>query len=266
MDEEIYLQNPYLEELNGKVIEKKKKDNKYHIVLNRTIFYPRGSDAINIDNGTINGVKVLDVFKDKGKVKHVVKEDIRKKDVTINIDWNIRFDFMQQHTGKHILAASIEALYGVNISGFKLDNQYCYINIDYNELSNSDISRIEKFANQMIYSDFKIENKMESLDGKNRRIISIDNMSRAVYDGVHCGSTGEVGIIKIIDFEKNENDNITVKFVCGNRALEDYNFKDRIIRETAEILSCKETELFEKVKELLMENNKLKNIKASDTE
>lgn len=266
MDEEIYLQNPYLEELKGEVIEKKKKGNEYHIVLNRTIFYPRQTDAINIDSGTINGVKVLDVFKDRGKIKHIVKENISNKDVTMKIDWNIRFDFMQQHTGKHILASSIETLYGVNISGFKLDNQYAYIDIDYSGLNNSDINRIETFANHMIYNDFKIKNKVEQVDGKNRRIIFIDNMSSAACDGIHCSSTGEVGIIKVIDFNENEENNITVKFVCGNRALKDYNSKDVILRQTAEMLCCKETELYKKVEELLIENDKLKNAKVSDTE
>lgn len=266
MDEEIYLQNPYLEELKGKVIEKKKKGDEYHIVLNRTIFYPRSSNSIDIDNGTIEGIKVIDVFKDRGKIKHITKNDIIKEDITMKIDWNTRFDFMQQHTGKHILATSIEVLHGVKISEFKLDNKYAYINIDLKELESLDTNRLEKFANNMIYSDFKIENKIQRVNGESKRTIVIDNMSTAVCDSIHCSSTGEVGIIKIIDFEKNEQDTITLKFLCGNRALKDYNFKDEIIKKITEKLSCKETELYKRIEDLLRENNKLKNIKASEEE
>lgn len=266
MDEEVYLQNPYLEELRGKIIEKEKKGDKYHIVLNRTIFYPRSSDASNIDCGTIEGIKVLDVFKDRDKIKHIIKEDIVKKDITMKIDWNTRFDFMQQHTGKHILASSIEMLYGGKISEFKLDNKYAYINIDLNELEILDQNRLERFANNMIYSDFKIKDKTQRVDGENKRIIVIDNMSTAICDDIHCSSTGEVGIIKIIDLVKNQQDSITLKFLCGNRALKDYNFKERIVKELSEKLSCRETELYKKVENLLSENNKLKDIKASDEE
>lgn len=264
MDEEIYLQNPYLEELKAEVVEKKKKGNEYHIVLNRTIFYPRKTDNINIDSGTINGVEVLDVFKDKGKITHVVRENISNKDVTMKIDWNMRFDFMQQHTGKHILASSIDTLCGESISNFKIDKEYAYVNINFNILDPLDLNRIEKFANHIIYNDFEIKNKIEKLKGEDKRIISIDNMSSEVCSGIHCSSTGEVGIIKIVDFKEDEDKGMIVKFVCGNRALEDYNSKDIILKKLTKVLSCKERDLYKRIEELLEENSRLKNIKASD--
>ncbi len=252
MSDKIYIENPYLKDLNAKVISKEKRDEKYYVILNRTIFYPRNSRAADIDKGTINDISVVDVFEKNGDIVHVIEQDISSEDVTIEIDWNKRFDYIQQHTGGHILSASANKLCGANTLKLHYDKDYSYISIDFKDLSNSDISRIEKFANQMIYSNFQINMSTLKKDGENKRAVSIDNISTTICEGINCSSTGEVGIIKIIDFKKNKEDNIEIKFVCGNRALRDYNSKEKIIKELTDMLFCKETELYKKIKELLM--------------
>lgn len=263
MNGKTYLQNPYLKELKGRVIYKEKKDDKYHIILDRTIFFPRFIKSKNIDKGTINGINVIDVFTNKDGIVHVVKENISSKDVVMKIDWNIRFDYMQQHTGKHILSASINKLYGANTLEFKFDEKHSYLDINFKELNNLDINRIEKFANHIIYSNFQIKSDIEKQDGKENRIVSIDNMDSTNCEGVHCSSTGEVGIIKIINFKKNDIGNIKLKFVCGNRALKDYAFKHDIVEKLSNELDVGNLNLYEKIKELLKINQE--NTKASDS-
>lgn len=263
MNGEIYLQNPYLEELKGRIIYKEKKDNEYHIILDRTIFYPRLLKSKNIDRGTINGINVIDVFKQEEKIVHVVRENISSKDVVMKIDWYIRFDYMQQHTGKHILSASINKLCGVKTLEFKIGADYSYLDLDFKELSNLDINRIERFANHIIYSNFQIKSNIEKQDGKEKRIVSIDNMDSTDCEGVHCSSTGEVGVIKIIDFKKTDMGYIKLKFVCGNRALKDYSFKHEIVAKLSDDLSIENLHLYEKIKELLNKNQE--NTKASDS-
>ena len=53
------MDNPYLKELDAFIIDKKKKDNTYHIKLDKTIFYPHLSGGQPGDQGTINGIEVL---------------------------------------------------------------------------------------------------------------------------------------------------------------------------------------------------------------
>ena len=252
MSDKIYIENPYLKDLNAKIISKEKRNNKYYVILNRTIFYPKSSRTIDIDKGTINDISVVDVFEKNGDIVHVIEQDISSKDVTIEIDWNNRFDYMQQHTGGHILSASLKKLCEAKTSSFIYKEDYSYISTDFKNLNNSDIIRIEKFANYIIYSNFQIKSSILKENGKMKRAVSIDNISTVTCEGVHCSSTGEVGIIKIIDFKNNDQGNIDIKFVCGNRALKDYNSKDKIIKELTDMLFCKETELYKKIKELLM--------------
>lgn len=258
MNGKIYLRNPYLKDLEGKIIRKQKKNNKYHIILNRTIFYPRHSESDNFDKGTLNGFKVIDVFEDNGKVIHVVEENIDSKDITMKIDWNLRFDFMQQHTGQHILSVSMENLCGANTLDINFDENYSYITIDFKNLTNLDIDRIEKYANHVVYSNFQINSNDLQKKSDTKRTISIDNINTTECEGIHCSSTGEVGAIKIIDFKENEEGNIEVKFVCGVRALNDYNLKQSIINDIIGILSVREKDLPSKIEAILEENKKLK--------
>lgn len=252
MSDKIYIENPYLKELKATVISKYEKNGNYHVILNRTIFYPRNSNAGRIDRGFIEDIEVIDVFEQKGDIIHVVKEDMCSKDINIEIDWNMRFDYMQQHTGGHILSTSINKLCGADTLKLWCEEDYSYISINLKELRDSDINRIEKFANQIIYSNFQVRNNILSEDGIKKRNVSIENMSNELCEELHCSSTGEVGIIKIMEFKENKDENIDIKFVCGNRALKNYSDLSKEIKQ-----------VLEKNKALKQEIEDLKNIKTS---
>ena len=108
MTEKIYLENPYIRQLSAMVVNVEKKGPNYHIVLNRTIFIPRTEEEI-IDKGTIDGIDVIDVFEEGKDIVHVLEYDLTGE-VIIDLDWNTRFDYMQQYTGGEILKASLEKL------------------------------------------------------------------------------------------------------------------------------------------------------------
>lgn len=249
MTVKMYLENPYLKELKGVIIRKEKKGNEYHIVLNRTIFYPRHSEIVNIDTGTINGVEVIDVFKEKDNIVHVTREDIPSKDVTIKIDWNTRFDYMQQHTGAHILSCAINKLCNVETSVFRFDLDYSYIETTLKRLTLLDVDRIEKFANSIVYSNFKIKRKA-------LEIVSIENVSSVSCEGVHCSSTGEVGLIKITELKKDKDENINIAFVCGSRALSDYGSALELINKISQILSTEKNNILAELDNILKSNKR----------
>lgn len=234
MTGKIYLENPYLKELKATVLEKEKKGNKYHFVLNRTIFLPRSSFKDKVDKGYINEIEVLDVFEQGEKIIHVLGKDIDAQQVFLEIEWNKRFDFMQQHTGAHILNASMTKLCDSFNSEVEVDSELSIMTIDCISLNDMDISRIEKFANHMIYSNFELTTRIEKKEDK--RLVSIDNIYSSVCESIHCSSTGEVGIIKIIDFRKKDSQAV-MEFVCGSRALRDYEIKNNIIKELKDLLS-----------------------------
>ncbi|TCU71700.1 alanyl-tRNA synthetase [Tissierella praeacuta] len=260
MTNRLYLDNPYLREIDSRIVDKIYKDGKYYIKLNRTIFYPHLSGGQPGDKGTINGVQVLEVYEEDSDIIHVTKENIYSDKVILNIDWENRFDNMQQHTGQHLLSAAFYKLYNGETVGFHIGKDYVYIDITLPDLSEDDSEKIEIYANRIIFSNFEIKsyyiekndiNKLpirkQPTVNSNIRIVEIDNIDFSPCAGTHLRNTGEIGLIKIRKWEKYKG-NIRIEFVCGNRALFDYRWKSKMIKDISLLLSSKDTDVLEKVK------------------
>lgn len=264
MTEKFYLENPYLREVEARIVDKVYKDSKYYIKLNRTIFYPHLSGGQPGDKGTINGIQVDEVYEENGEIIHVLKENIHSNNVTLNINWENRLDNMQQHTGQHLLSASFYKLYNGETIGFHLGKDYVYIDVNLPNLTEEEADKIEIYANKIITSNFEIKayyiekNEIGNIPvrkkptvNSNIRIVEIDNIDFSPCAGTHLKNTGEIGLIKIRKWE-NYKGNIRVEFVCGNRAVYDYNWKNKAINNIGLLLSSKDKDTFEKV-ELLYE-------------
>lgn len=263
MTEKIYLNNPYLREIDARIVEKIYKNGKYYIKLNRTIFYPHLSGGQPGDKGTINGVKVLEVYEEDMDIIHVTKDNIYSDKAILNIDWENRLDNMQQHTGQHLLSAAFYKLYNGETIGFHIGEDYVYIDVTLPELTQEDAEKVEIYANRIIYSNFDIKSyfiekkdiskipvRKEPSVNSNIRIVEIDNIDFSPCGGTHLRQTGEIGMIKIRKWEKYKG-NIRLEFVCGNRALSDYTWKNNAINDISLLLSSKDKDIFNKVKTLL---------------
>lgn len=262
MTEKIYLENPYLKELSAKVIKKEYSNSKFYITLNRTIVYPHLSGGQPMDKATIGDSKVIDVYEEDGNIVHVLEDNINSNMVNITIDWNTRFDHMQQHTGQHLLSAAIYRLYNANTISMHIGRDYVYIDVAIPELSEEDVEKIERFANEIIYSNFavktyEVENKDISsiplrkppIVDKNIRIVEIENVDITPCAGTHVRNIGEVGIVKIRKWEKYKG-NTRIEFVCGYRALKDYTLKNYYINGISTLLSAKDIDTYSAVNKL----------------
>lgn len=269
MTQKIYLDSSYLREIDGRIIDKIYKDDKYYLKLDRTIFYPHLSGGQPRDKGTINGVEVIEVYEEDGDIVHVLNENIQSNKVLLNIDWDNRLDNMQQHTGQHLLSAAFYKLYNGETLGFHIGKDYVYIDINITDFSEEDIEKIELYTNRIVFSNFEIKSyyiekdnndmiplSRESNFNSNIRIVEIDNIDFSPCAGTHLKSTGEIGIIKIRKWKRYKG-NTRIEFVCGNRALLDYIWKNKAINDTSLLLSSKDTDLFEKVQILYRQKKEL---------
>lgn len=99
----LYDQDAYATEFTARVISCVKVDAGVEVILNQTLFFPEEGGQ-SADQGTINGVEVLDVQINKGVITHLIKENIEEGTVVTGvINWKHRFSNMQNHTGEHIL-------------------------------------------------------------------------------------------------------------------------------------------------------------------
>ena len=158
MTEKIYLENPYIREINTKIVEKRIFDNKCFLILNRTIFYPNLAGGQPRDKGTINGIKVIDVYEDNDEIIHVIKENIDTDIVHLCVDWSTRLDNMQQHTGQHLLSSVFYDLYNGETVGFHIGANFTTIDVTIKDLNQEMVEKVEFIANKIIYSNFDIKN------------------------------------------------------------------------------------------------------------
>lgn len=269
MNYKLYLENPYLRQTSARIIDKKYENDLYYLKLDGTIFYPHLSGGQPRDAGTINGIEVKDVYEENGAIIHVIGENIHSEKVTMKIDWNTRIDNMQQHTGQHLLSAGFYKLYNGDTVGFHIGSEYVYVDINLQDMNWEQAEKIETYVNKIITSNFEIKtyyvglNDLDNIPmrkkpkvNSNIRIVEIDGIDFSPCAGTHLSNTGEIGIIKIRKWKKYKG-NIRVEFVCGNRALDDYTWKNRDMNEIAILLSSKDTDVVDKVKLLFDQKKEL---------
>lgn len=118
---ELFYQDAYLKEFDAKVISCTACKNGFDVVLEDTAFYPEGGGQ-PFDTGTLDGIEVFDVQRDRQDViHHYVKEALKEENVVHGvIDWNRRLDFMQNHSGEHIVSGLIHKHFGYENVGFHM--------------------------------------------------------------------------------------------------------------------------------------------------
>lgn len=257
----LYLESPYNVEFEAQVVEKVIWEQKPALILDQTCFYPE-SGGQPCDKGTINEVEVLKVLEDEARIIHLLAENISSAKVTGKIEWQTRFDHMQQHSGQHILSQSFHELLGAETLSFHLGEAISSVEMDLRKISEEEVENVERRANEIVFQDREIkcyfipEEKIESVPLRRPpkkkgliRVVEVSDFDFSACGGTHVRRAGEIGLIKILKLERIRN-NIRFEFICGQRTLEDYLWKNRILRELSTRFTVNEEEILNTVERL----------------
>ncbi|WP_339062035.1 DHHA1 domain-containing protein [Tepidibacillus marianensis] len=218
--------------------------------------------------GTLSGISVQDVYKKNGVIYHVLFSSLHgEEEVNGLIDWERRFDHMQQHSGQHILSRAFEILYDIETIGFHLGEEIVTIDLNTSQLTDEMVEKVERLSNQIVMGNRAIHKqllspdqmaeqaiaKIPELDGY-VRLVEIENFDSCPCAGTHPDYTGEIGLIKILGTEKVRK-NIRLTFVCGFRALQFFTKFKQELTNTASLLKTNWENVKEKTKFLLAEIN-----------
>ena len=133
----LFHEDVYKIEFEAHVVEKYQHEQKFVFILDQTCFYPESGGQPS-DKGTLNGVEVVHVEERKGEILHVLNKDISETKVFGKIDWEKRFDHMQQHAGQHILSQSLFELFQAKTLSFHLGAELSTIEFDLREISDEE--------------------------------------------------------------------------------------------------------------------------------
>jgi alanyl-tRNA synthetase len=255
----LYEENVYLKQTTAKIIERIHEGDKKLIVLDKTLFFPEGGGQ-KCDLGQIGSSNIVNVFIKNNEVYHEVDSFPEDEDVLCTLNWERRVDHMQQHCGEHILSGVFLECYNLRNKGFHLGEDYVTVDMDTPQITKEQIDKVELLANQAIWANHPIEIKtVMSKDEANLfplrkipdvdeeiRIVLINSVDTVACCGTHPSSTGEVGMIKILKWQKNKG-MTRVFFKCGDRALKDYQQKHQLINQMNVMYSADVNTLLPKI-------------------
>lgn len=269
MTERLYEKDSYCKSFNATVISCEEKDGFFFVVLDKTAFFPEGGGQAP-DKGTINGAEVLDVQEKDNIVYHKTeKAFIVGEKVQCAIDWDLRFSRMQSHAGEHIVSGVVHALFGYDNVGFHMSEKTMTVDFS-GPLSQEDIEKVELESNKAIYKNAKIvasyptkeeladidyRSKIEPRDGI--RLITIEGIDCCACCAPHPSFTGEIGVIKIIDFCPHKK-GTRIEMVAGINAFADYSALHTSNKAVMNLLSAKRDSIALSVEKLQETANNFK--------
>ena len=242
-------------EFEAAVLETGSENSRPFGVLDRTLFFPESGGQPS-DRGTLGDVQVLDVLDRDGNILHFLDKPV-KSGVQIfgRINWERRFDAMQQHSGQHVLSAAFVETCDAQTVSFHLGETVSTIDLHSAALDDEAVRRAEKAANQIVFENHPVTTREVDYEEAlklplrkppetkgNIRLVEIQNFDLSACCGTHVRNTGEIGLIKVLRREKYKS-GARLTFVCGWRALTDHDRKTGILREIVRATSWGEDDI-----------------------
>lgn len=250
------------------------------LVLDQTVFFPEGGGQ-SADRGWIFAegmtgeetlaLSVTDVQMQDGVILHRVicseEEASALKAgaaVTLQIDWERRFGFMQNHTGEHILSGLMHNRYGFDNIGFHLSDHSVTLDVN-GQLDEEEILFLEWEANEVIYSNLPVKvsypskSELERISYRSKieiegqtRLVTIPDVDVCACCATHVRMTGEIGLIKIVKTLRF-NGGMRLFIMCGRRALALMQKRQQRIEEISHLTNRSQDEIGDGVQHLLDE-------------
>ena len=230
MSKKLYYENPNLIQFSATVTGCTETAKGFEVTLDATAFYPEGGGQA-CDTGTLGSVRVLDVQERGEQIVHLCDGPLTAGTVVEgSIDWDRRFDLMQQHTGEHILSGLIHQTFGYHNVGFHMGTGLMEVDFD-GPITTEQMADLEAKANAIVWENlpvgcsFPSPEALSALTYRSKRalpwpvrIVEVPGADRCACCGIHVPFTGQVGIIKVFSVTKFHS-GVRLQMACGKRAL-----------------------------------------------
>ena len=276
MTEKLYERDSSLIKFEANVVSCVKGKRGFDIILNRTAFYPEGGgqpcDTGRLEIlGTRDKVKVLEVHSRDGEIVHNCNHSLEPgTGVTGVIDWDRRFDLMQQHSGEHIVSGLAHALWGCENVGFHMGAEVVTIDFD-RPLDEKQFAALEETANWHLWQvnlpvniTYPSSEELEHIHYRSKkeltgqvRIVEFPGADCCACCGTHITYPAQVGLIKLLSMQKFR-EGVRIELVCGGRAFRYLNRTWNQNAQVSHLLSAKPFETAGAVDKLLAKNEELK--------
>lgn len=265
----LFYQDAYQTECVTDVTSITREKDHVVVTLKEGLFHAKGGGQ-PADRGTIDGIALLDVREQDGELLHILPQPpSREKGVVCRLDWEYRYDLMKQHTGQHILSAVLERLFDDTTNISRGEEWIGQIDVQ-RMLAPQQLEQAQRLANELLREGRAVRGfvvtpqELPAYLPRMRhavsphdaiRLVEIEDLDLMGCGGAHVKNTAEVGMIKILAAknvadQKSARGEMRIYFLCGDRAMADYERKNAAFYELGALFGCEPEALPDKVREL----------------
>lgn len=226
----LYYEDSHLREFTATVTGCEAAKGGYAVTLDATAFYPTGGGQ-ECDLGTLGGVNVLDVKEQGEEILHLCDAPLEIGAVVTGcIDWERRFDHMQQHSGEHLVMGQVYRKYGYHNVGFHMGTSLVTIDLD-GPVTWEALLEIESDVNRIIWENRPVKTwypspeELPNVKYRSKkalpwpvRIVEFAGADVCACCGTHVKYTGEIGMVKFVSCIKFK-EGVRIELASGQRAL-----------------------------------------------
>ena len=280
----LYETDAYITKFQATVLDaEEREDGKVYLELSETAFFPEGGGQAG-DRGLIEGCEVTDTKKIDGRVFHILNsKEVKEKSVSFEegqlisgeVNFALRFRRMQNHIAEHLFCGIANKRFGYDNVGFHLSDVVTF-DLD-GPLTAEEISSIENACNKAVWENvpvsvsFPTPGEAETLPFRSKlelsegvRLVAIEGYDLCACCAPALHSTGEIGIIKVLDWMPHRG-GTRITLIAGENAWADYRNLDSQMRELMKLFSAKRelvsdmaADYAAKTQEMHLENTELK--------
>ena len=258
---QLYYVNPHISRFSARVLSCEETGKGFAVILDQTAFYPEGGGQA-ADTGLLGTARVLDVREQNEFIVHFCDSALPVNAAVEGIiDYDLRFDRMQQHTGEHIVSGLINARYGYHNTGFHMGTESTTIDFD-GVIPAEDLPLLEMQANEAVWKNLAVNcwipspQELPGVTYRTKRalpwpvrIVQVPGYDSCACCGTHVTHTGEVGVIKLLSAIPFRG-GTRMEMACGRRALAILNNAYDQNRQVSQAFSAKMQETGEAARKM----------------
>lgn len=240
-------------------------NEEFEIETSDSVIFPLGGGQPS-DSGKINSVPVHNAERRGLNAIYYTKEAIPLGEAIITVDWDRRWDHVQQHSGQHLLSAILEHEHKIDTLSWKLGTESSYIEIPMTP-SKDLLAKVEKRCNDLISEGRKVNIQItderpdtlpDDYKGGVVRVIEIEGIDKNPCCGTHVSTLSHLNALKILHTAPIRGTNTRVFFVVGKRVLTEFHKTYEINKTLGATLSATPETLVERANAVLEQNKQLK--------
>ena len=254
-----YNRTPYSQQLEVTIVGTGSDERGSYVVLDDTVLYPEGGGQ-PADHGRLGEVAIVDVQRVDGELRHYVEAPVAESCAQLSLDWERRFDHMQQHTAQHLLTAVAADEFGWQTTAFHLGGRTSDIELDVESLSDDDIERLEQRVMERVRADLPVTSRrvapedLESLGVRTRglpaghhgdvRLVEVEGVDLNTCGGTHVASTAEIESVKLLGTEPMRG-GLRLHWLAGARVRTRLADHERRAAELRGLFEAADDEIFD---------------------